>query len=91
MEKFTPIKFDDIFIEYGFKEIGNKSGKWVLKLNSKDSIVCHFLQREWSVKNWLTIELIQNKNRYIKFNGVIYRGLNLIFLLDLVIKQIKNE
>ena len=81
---------ENIFTDFGFKEIGYKSGRWELKLNKTDSIVCHFLQREWTVKNWLTIEFVQKRTRFIKYNGLIYRDGHINFLINLILQNYKK-
>lgn len=71
-----------ILLSEGFVENGYNSGVY-----NKENFRVHFIQNDWSVKNWLTIESIQNKNRFLKFNGVINSIEDLKFLLNLIMKK----
>jgi hypothetical protein len=66
----------------GFREIAKGAGIYEL-----GEYKIHFLQRTWSVKNWLTIERIQNKNKFIKFNSQINSIDDAEFLTKLIIKK----
>jgi len=90
LKECNQINYDNGFIELGFKETGYESGRWELKLNKNESIVCHFIQREWSVNNWLTIEFVQKRNRFTKYNGLIYKEDEILFLITLILKFYKR-
>lgn len=66
MERIDIDLVRDFLVSIGFAEVFYNSG--IYKLGEYH---IHFLQRDWSVTNWLTIELVQGKNKFLKFNGIV--------------------
>jgi len=71
----------ELLIKNNFKELHYNSGIYIF-----NEFKIHFLQNNWSVENWLTIELIQNQNRFLKFNNTINSIEDLKYLIKLIMK-----
>ena len=61
-----------------------------------NSLVCTFLQNDYSIPNWLTIEIVQKEgkkgkdiNKFSKFNGRINNRIEMEFLITLILKTYK--
>jgi len=101
MEKnYYKINFDDNFIDLGFHQSYRGYGEWVMDLGRVGGIsnylVCTFLQNDYSINNWLTIEIVQKTgkkgkdiNKFIKFNGRINNRIEMEFLITLILKTYK--
>jgi predicted SAM-dependent methyltransferase len=72
----------ELLIKNGFQELYYNSGIYIF-----NEFQIHFLQNDWSVENWLTIERIQNKNKFIKFNSQINSIEDLKYLIELIMKK----
>jgi hypothetical protein len=72
----------ELLLSNDFRETGLGSGIYEL-----GEYKIYFLQSPWTVKNWLTIERIQNKSRFIKFNSQINSIDDIKFLIKLIMKK----
>lgn len=66
MERIDSNSVREFLVSIGFVEVFYNSG--IYKLGEYH---IHFIQRDWSAQNWLTIELVQGKNKFLRFNGVV--------------------
>lgn len=73
------------FIDNNLIETGHNSGIYSITIKERIYKV-FFIQKEWSVKNWLTIELIQGKNKFIKYNNFINSKEDIQYLFNLILK-----
>ncbi len=82
MERIDSNLVRDFLVSIGFVEVFYNSG--IYKFGEYH---IHFIQRDWSVENWLTIELVQDKNKFLKFNGVVDSFDDFKLVIGLVINK----
>lgn len=84
------INLKDNIIDIGFVEIGRGSGRYELKLSNNEKLSINYINKVWSVENWLTIEFIQGKNRFLKFNSTIYSVRDFDNIITIILKTYKK-